>query len=85
MVPRRGADETPLSLRRGELRDEVHASADLERPGRLVILVLHPDLGADQLREPGIAVDRRPGEIFTDTPTGFEDVAEGRRFQSREF
>jgi hypothetical protein len=85
VVPGRGADEAPLSLRRRELRDEVHASTDLERPGRLVILVLHPDLGADQFREPGIAVDRRPWEIFTDTPTSFEDVAEGRSFQSLEF
>jgi hypothetical protein len=50
-----------------------------------VILVLHPHLGADQFRKPGIAVDRRPGEIFADTPTRFEDVGEGRSFQSREF
>ena len=40
----------------GELRDEVDAAADLEGADRLVVLVLDPDLGADELVERGVLV-----------------------------
>ena len=46
---RRDQPARPLVL--GELGDEVDPAAHLEGADRLVVLVLHPDLGADQLVE----------------------------------
>ena len=51
VVPGRGGDHAAAPLVVGELRDEVDAAAHLEVADRLVVLVLDPDLGADQLVE----------------------------------
>jgi hypothetical protein len=43
-----GRDHPAPPLVVGQLRDEIHPSADLERPGRLMVLVLHPDVRPDR-------------------------------------
>ena len=67
----------PLVL--AELGDEVDAAANLERPDRLVVLVLHPDLGAEQLVEARIRIERSRPEMRADPPARLEDVGEGDR------
>ena len=49
VVAGRGGDHAARPLLRGELRDEVDAAAHLEGADGLVVLVLDPDLRADQL------------------------------------
>ncbi len=61
MVAGRGGDKPAFALLVREPRDEVDAAAHLERPDRLVVLVLDPRLGADELVERGIAVERGRG------------------------
>ena len=54
-----------------ELRHEVEAAAHLERARRLMVLVLDPGAGAQQLVEPGIAAQRsRPQEARDPAPRG---------------
>ena len=52
VIARRRSDQPAPALLLAELRHEVDAAADLERSHRLVVLVLHPDLGANQLSRP---------------------------------
>ena len=69
---RRDQPAPPLLL--AELRHEVHAAADLERADRLVVLVLHPDLGAEQLVETRVRIERCRPEMRADPPARLEDV-----------
>ena len=79
VVPGRGGDEPALALVRGELRDEVDPAAHLEVADRLVVLVLDPDLGADELVERRVAVERGLAEVGRDPLPRGEDVLEGRQ------
>ena len=59
-------DDAPAQLVRGQLRHQVDAAAHLERPGRQVVLVLHPHLGAhrgvdDRVAEQGSGMEVRAG------------------------
>ena len=79
MVSRRRRDQPARPLVLGELRDEVDPAANLERPDRLVVLVLHPDLGTEQLVETRVGIERSRPEMRADPPARLEDVGEGDR------
>ena len=62
----------------GQLRDEVHAAADLERPSRLMVFVLHPRAAPQPLPEermpherggPQMRVDARAARLRCRQPT----------------
>ena len=78
VVPGRGSDEPLAPLLLGELRDEVHAAAHLERAGRQVVLVLDAHLRAEKLGEPRVRVERRAGKVRPDSPRRGTHVAERR-------
>ena len=65
------------------MRGEVDAAPDLEGADRLVVLVLDPDVGADELAQPGVRIRGRAREVRRDAAPGLEDVGErDRRAQS---
>ncbi len=66
VVASRGGDQSAPPLVLPELRDEVDAAADLEGAHRLMVLVLHPDLGPEQLVESGIGIERRRPQMRGD-------------------
>src|SRR5581483_8068679 len=81
VVSRRGGDQASPAILLAELRDEVDAAAHLEGADRLVVLVLHPDLGADERVERGVAVERGRNQVRSDAPSGGEHVDERRRLE----
>ena len=72
---RRGHDAA-LPLARGELGDEIDSSPNLEGPDRLVVLVLDEDLGAEQIVEGRVPVERRRPQMGRDPPLRLEHVGE---------
>ena len=74
VVAGRGGDHPGGPLGGGQLRDQVDTAAHLERADRLVVLVLDIDLGADQLVQRRIAVQRRARQVGADLPLGQQDI-----------
>ncbi len=77
-------DQAATALALGELRDEVDPAANLERPDRLMVLVLDPHLGPNELVECGVAVERGRRKIRGDPLPCRKDVSESRRLGSHE-
>ena len=78
VVARRGGDQAAAPLLLAQLRDEVDAAANLEGADRLVVLVLDPDLGADELAQRGVAVERRRAQMRRDATPRLEHVGKCR-------
>ena len=78
VVPGRRADQTARALVLGEVRGEIDATTHLERTGGQMVLVLHEDLRADELREARVRVQGRVREMPRDRPPRIEDVRERR-------
>ena len=67
---------TPVArVPRIEPRDEIDPAADLERPGRQVVLVLDEHLGAHELVDQRIAQQRSRVEVRGDHAPCIEDVS----------
>ena len=79
VIARRRRDQPAPPLLLAELRHEVDAAADLERADGLVVLVLHPDLGAKELVETRIRIERSRPQVRGDPSARLEDVGEGDR------
>jgi len=83
VIAGRGRDHAALTLGRVEVRDEVDPAPDLERTDRLVVLVLDPDVRADEFAQPRVRIRGRAREVRRDAAPGLEDVGErDRRAQS---
>jgi hypothetical protein len=59
-------------------RNEVHPSADLKGPDRLVVLVFDEQLAAEEGRERRIRICGRTGQVAAYYRSGFDDVIIGR-------
>ncbi len=77
-------DQAATALALGELRDEVDPAANLERPDRLMVLVLDPHLGPNELVECRVAVERGRRKMRGDPLPCRKDVSESRRLGSHE-
>ena len=75
MITGRGRDDTPAPLIRGQLADQVHATADLEGAHGLMVLVLDPHTGPGHGIQRRIAVHRSRLEVGRDALTRSEDVS----------
>jgi hypothetical protein len=78
VVAGRRGDHAAFALLGAQLRDEVDATAHLERADRLVVLVLDVDLGPEQVVERRVAVQRGGAEVRRDAAARLENVHEGR-------
>ena len=76
VIAGRGGDDAPVPFGRGELAEQVHAAADLERAHRQVILVLDPHPGGGQRVQRGIAVQRGGLEVGRDALAGGQHVGQ---------
>ena len=79
VVSRRCRDQPARALILGELGDEVDAATNLEGTDRLVVLVLHPDLGTEQLVEARIGKERCRSQVRADPPARLQHVGKGDR------
>src|ERR1700736_1284948 len=77
VIPGRRRNDTATSLILGELGHEIDPAADLEGTDWLVIFVLDPGFGADQLVQCRIGMESRWLEVWCDPLAGGEDVVEG--------
>src|SRR5581483_8129487 len=76
VVAGRGGDQAAPARLGVELGDQVDAAADLERTRREEVLVLHPDVGANQAAEVGIRTEGGRREVRPDPPPGGQDIPE---------
>ena len=73
----------PAAILFVQLGDQVDSAPDLERTGRLKVLVLDPGLGAGERGERRVAAQRGRVEVRPDLAAGGQDVLEGRLSQDR--
>ena len=78
VVPGRGGDDPTLPLLRAELREQVDSASHLERPDRLVVLVLDEDIRLEQLVQGGVAEERGRAEVRRDSESCLQHVRECR-------
>jgi hypothetical protein len=76
VVTRGGGCHAALAFVGGELADQIHAAADLERSHRLVVLVLHPQPRSGQRVEGRVAKQRSRPQVRRDAHSGREHVGE---------
>ena len=81
MVASRGGDHAARPRRGVQLRDQVHAAANLEGAGRQQVVVLDPDLGSGQPVEGRVIAQRRRREIGANSIPRRHDVSESRRLE----
>src|SRR5216683_6953328 len=77
MVPGRGGNNAAFALVVGEPADEVDASSHFEGSGRVVVLVLHVDIGAEEAAQRRVASQRGWLEVPADPFRGVQNVDKG--------
>ena len=78
VVSGRGGDDAAAPFVLAQLRDEVDAAPDLEGADRQVVFVLDEDLGADELGQRAVRVERRRLQVRRNSPACRFDVRERR-------
>jgi len=78
VVAGRGGDQAARPHVRRKLRHQVDPAAHLEGTHRLVVLVLDVDLGANQVVQRRVAVQRRLRQVGPDAPARGDHILQGR-------
>jgi hypothetical protein len=82
VVPGAGGNDALPPLIRAELANEIQATANLERAGRVVVLVLDPDAAPDPLIEQRVMQQWGRPHVRVDPRSRGDDVIECRRLHA---